>query len=1130
MQRDVDADSDGNFLLLRLPPGEYLLRASYMRIQPTSSGAGHGAAVTMLDLRGGDFDDVSMTLGPAGSAASAAAPGLRFTAFEVQARDNALPIESRQWESLVELDSTINEDPTAGAEASGTASDSEGNGSARRSGTDGAGGGAISYVGLPATQGKLSVDGLSANQSFRAGPRGAAADGANSGSSYNQGSVRSFRVLPQDFSAQYGTLGGMAVVTRAASPGLHGNAFFLARESGWAASNPYSIETHYRDGVVSSDNVKPQGSLLQFGGSAGLPLTRRKRGGAKAAGGRYQRGPMSMFASLEVLLQNDHIISTPELPTFYSLSADQTALLTNRGVSSADINTALNYLDSLTGASARSALRVQGSVRFDADPAALDHLTITYAGNRYNALAGTALGQASDAVVSRGRGSLGDSVVNVDAISGRWAHTFSSRLNNEVRSQFARDLDYEKPHTPLPQEPGIGPGGYAPEVSIAPYGFSYGTPTSMSPGASGGHGVYPDELRFELADSMQWHRGRHLLMLGADWSRIHDTIDALSAEEGAFSYDSGTTNGSDGGLVDWITDSTFNVNAYPNGGCPTIDTTVHFFCFRSFRQSFGELSTQFVTHNFAGFAEDKLRVRNNLTLTLGLRYDYTLLPKPQAPNPLLDADIAEAGGPIHGATAVFPEDRNNVGPRVSVAWSPRTLWGLPASWSRRSGALFTFHAGYGVFYGRIPGATVRAAIADTALNPFLEPTALTTMTHVRIRPQTITQCPQITAIHQGFGYPCDYTSTPPAAVVQTTSAMVFASNYRLPAVQRGTLVLERELGKRAYVRLSYATAVATQLPASTDINISPSTGLVSYQVNVASGHKGLVNGQIFEVPLYRQRPMLNFGPVTALISNANATYNAFTAASRVNGLRLRGLRTLELSGSYTFSRSIDYAPQSSAIPQEDTQFDPFHNGYDKGLSSQQFPQHFAGTMIYPVRVRGGPKLVREALDNWHVAAIGIGTSGRPYSYKIFGGTYLAGGRHSINGSGGAAYLPTIGRNTLSLAPQGSVDLRLNREIAVGPRAHLNAFAEAFNLFNAVNITSVETRAFEIGNPTIIGNPIGTIGNPTATGPTPLFFQDAAQIATEGLTTAIPFGTPNSSTSTSLVSRERQIELGVRLQF
>jgi hypothetical protein len=431
--------------------------------------------------------------------------------------------------------------------------------------------------------------------------------------------------------------------------------------------------------------------------------------------------------------------------------------------------------------------------------------------------------------------------------------------------------------------------------------------------------------------------------------------------------------------------------------------------------------------------------------------------------------------------------------------------------------MFTMRLGYGLFYSRIPGATMRAALVDTALD--------STATHVRLRPTTITDCPQVTAVQQGFGYPCDYTSAPPAAVAETTSATVFASNYRVPMVQRGTLSVERALGRRTSVRVSYAMALATQLPGSTDINISPSPGMVSYELQSVDGvlnkYKGLHEGETFVVPLYDQRPILNFGAVTALVSNANATYHAFTAEGHMAGLPWRGLRELELRGSYTFSRSIDYAPQTSAIPRLDGQFDPFHNGYDKGLSNQQFPQRFSGSLAAPLHERHGPKAVRRVLDGWRVAAIATASSGAPYSYMIFGGSYLRGGHETINGSGGANYLPTVGRNTLRLPPRGKVDVRLGRELKVGPKQHLNVFAEAFNLFNAQNISGVETRAFLLGTP-------NTIGNSTATGPTPLIFQDAAGIATEGLTTDIAFGTPNSSTTG--VVRERQIELGVRLQF
>ena len=78
-----------------------------------------------------------------------------------------------------------------------------------------------------------------------------------------------------------------------------------------------------------------------------------------------------------------------------------------------------------------------------------------------NAPAGAALGQASDAVIARGRGSLGDSSTQVDVAAGQWVHAFSSRMHNDLRAQFARDSERESPRAPLPQEPAIGPGGLA---------------------------------------------------------------------------------------------------------------------------------------------------------------------------------------------------------------------------------------------------------------------------------------------------------------------------------------------------------------------------------------------------------------------------------------------------------------------------------------------------------------------------------------------------------------------------------------------------------------------------------------------------------------------------------------------
>jgi len=84
---------------------------------------------------------------------------------------------------------------------------------------------------------------------------------------------------------------------------------------------------------------------------------------------------------------------------------------------------------------------------------------------------------------------------------------------------------------------------------------------------------------------------------------------------------------------------------------------------------------------------------------------------------------------------------------------------------------------------------------------------------------------------------------------------------------------------------------------------------------------------------------------------------------------------------------------------------------------------------------------------------------------------------------------------------------------------LDAFAEAFNVLNQRNLTRVETRAFLLGTPLVATDGLS--------GPTPLLFQDAAEIASEGLSTPA-FGAPTSSTSG--LSRERQMEVGIKLVF
>jgi hypothetical protein len=1058
----------GEFLVGHLRPGEYRVVVEYALF----------ARLTLqrVVVESGDVTSVEGRLHVGGAATSVtvkAEPGLPVSVGFANLSSGAiasvvtpeeierLPANGRRWQTFALL-------------MPGVDVDSEGDGSQ-------------SLRGIASTQNSSQVDGGDDDQSFGSVPRGTGAEsgaevedaaeagassrvgvgsaaggggyGRHSGMAYtfSQEAVREFRVSGQNYSALYGHAAGgiITTVSKSGTNELHGTVFYLARMSALAATNPFSIASNYVDGVTTSAVVKPHDLRQQFGGSIG---------------GAAVRDKLFYFYAYDQQARDFPAISTPEDPNFYALTATQQALLGNRGVTPTKINAALNYLDSLTGTIPRRQDQTINFGKVDWQASERHHASVQYDRARSSSPAGV----RSSPVVDVARASLGGSFAKVDAVLGRWIWLPTVRLSNDVRVQYGREFQYEHVEAPLPQEPAVGPGGSAPEVAIGPDGFTYGSSPSL------GRRTFPDETKVQLVDLVTWTRGRHQLQAGVDLSVVHDDIDSLANMQGAFHYDSSTTAGHAGGLVDWITDYTFNVRAYPNGGCPSIVSAVHEFCFRSYTQSFGQQAVTFNTQEWTGFLQDDWHVKPGFTVNAGLRYEYEFLPLPQQPNAVLDAAFGNIG-----ATSVFPEDRDNFGPRLGVAWEPfgpgRVL----------------VRVGYGLFYGRLPGATVWSALVDTAL--------ASSATHVLITPATVTNCPQVA--NQGFGYACAYVTTPPSAVTTTTSAMVFDRRFRLPAGQQGSLTVEREVGAGVIASATYLMNIDRQLPNSVDINIAPATTTKTFQLQGGTGAVGVRDGETFVVPFYSQRVNTSFGPVTDIVSNVDASYNAMVLEGR---RRLRG--GFEFRASWTWAKAIDYG-QGGATPRTNAQFDPFNVLYDKGLSELNYPHKVLASAVWEPTLASEQHWFRIAANGWTVAPLFVESSGRPYSLDIFGGTRLTGGHESINGAGGAVYLPTVGRNTLRLPDTGRFDLRVSRAMRLTEKMRMRGSVEVFNLTNRVNYSAIMQGAFLVGTET--------------NGVTPLVFQNAATVAAEGLNVR-PFGTFTAASTGQ--SPERQVQLGVRVEF
>ncbi len=76
---------------------------------------------------------------------------------------------------------------------------------------------------------------------------------------------------------------------------------------------------------------------------------------------------------------------------------------------------------------------------------------------------------------------------------------------------------------------------------------------------------------------------------------------------------------------------------------------------------------------FGGFIQNNFRASSNLTLNLGLRYDYWTVPK-ESDNRLFNRNPGPLGpgtGTLRSPESLYNSDWPNFAPRIGLAWSPR---------------------------------------------------------------------------------------------------------------------------------------------------------------------------------------------------------------------------------------------------------------------------------------------------------------------------------------------------------------------------------------------------------------------------------------------------------------------------
>jgi hypothetical protein len=363
-------------------------------------------------------------------------------------------------------------------------------------------------------------------------------------------------------------------------------------------------------------------------------------------------------------------------------------------------------------------------------------------------------------------------------------------------------------------------------------------------------------------------------------------------------------------------------------------------------------------------------------------------------------------------------------------------------------------------------------------------------------------------------------STSPTCPGTKPAVQFFADNFQMPQVHQFDLIVEQDLGWRTSLSVSYLGALGRSLPNFGDVNIcttgnsnctatqQPSS--ITYQVctSIASGvcnSPGFLGlPSTYTTPLFRSRANSSFGAMTAIFSGTTSNYNALAIQ-----LNHRMSRHIQFGTNFTWSHALDFGQNNSTFTDTNDLLLPFNVAAEYGNSNQNVPKRFVFHAVAesPWHYDGW---LGQLTNDWQLAPIYQWQNGLPYTLRT-SGSAPGGVAGAINGSGGsfdAARILEVGRNTFRRPNTSVVDLRLSKRLTYRERFGVELSAEAFNLFNHVNITGVNQTGAFVGSNVI--NALGTAAVPT-------------------LTLNGPFGS-NTNANSNFAYSPRQIQLGIRVRF
>jgi hypothetical protein len=475
--------------------------------------------------------------------------------------------------------------------------------------------GQISLAGQRGINSNVNVDGVDYNNPFFGGIRGG--ERSNNAFTIPQESIKEFQVVASGYSAEFGrSTGGIVnAVTKSGNNNWHGSGFYSIRPKEVSKTNSFfqAVEVDINSKLLAglpAVKVTPAPTQQQFGGSFGGPIKKDK---------------LFFFAAYEQQrFRNNRQVFFDPLSLITPAASTQEAFSYFTSLQTPFVQT--NDAKALTG---RIDYEVNSNHRFN----------VRYGYSKNNALNANSVGNALFPTTISALSSNGSELDSTNSVVGQFTSFFSNSVVNEFRGQWVRE-ERPRPANSIQTLLSTGVGNVG-TVSFLGQNFQF-------------------DRRTQAADSLTLSKGNHTLKLGGEYNHIFISQLFGFNQEGTFGISTSAT-------------STTNVNTILDilsvGGtiANRFDSSAV-----TFSRQIGNLMASYATNEVAFFGQDSWRVRPNLTLNYGLRWEGQYNPSPEATNTGLIAKVQGfvfPSGHLADPTQIA-DNAKQFGPRFGFAWDP----------------------------------------------------------------------------------------------------------------------------------------------------------------------------------------------------------------------------------------------------------------------------------------------------------------------------------------------------------------------------------------------------------------------------------------------------------------------------